>query len=134
MPRPGNIVDTAGKVLGTHRGFWNYTVGQRKGLGLAAKEPLYVLELNACRNEVVVGAVTETVRHEPELADCSWIAEEPEGEVQAKVRSASKMLPAFYRENELHFPDGVSGAAPGQSAVLYRNEEVPGGGIITDTK
>ena len=133
-PRPGNIVDTAGNVLGTHQGFWNYTIGQRKGLGIAAKEPLYVLELNACRNEVVVGPVSETMCHELELTDCSWITSEPEGEVLAKLRSASKMLTAFYQEGKLHFPDGVFAAAKGQSAVLYRGDEVLGGGIITEAK
>lgn len=133
-PRPGNIVDPSGKILGTHQGFWNYTIGQRKGLGIAAKEPLYVLELNACRNEVVVGPVSETMCHELELTDCSWITSEPEGEVLAKVRSASKMLTAFYQEGKLHFPDGVFAAAKGQSAVLYRGDEVLGGGIITEAK
>ncbi len=133
-PRPGNIVDPSGKILGTHQGFWNYTIGQRKGLGIATKEPLYVLELNACRNEVVVGPVSETMCHELELTDCSWISSEQEGEVQVKVRSASKMLAAFYQKNKLHFPDGVFAAAKGQSAVLYRGDEVLGGGIITETK
>ena len=133
-PCLGNIIDTAGNVLGSHDGFWNYTIGQRKGLGIAAKEPLYVLELNPCRNEVVVGPVSETRRHELELADCSWIASEPEGEVQVKVRSASKMLTAFYQEGKLNFPDGVFAAAKGQSAVLYRGDEVLGGGIITEAK
>ena len=133
-PRPGNIGDAAGKILGTHDGFWNYTIGQRKGLGIAAKEPLYVLELNACRNEVVVGPVSETMCHKLELTDCSWITSEPDGEVQVKVRSASKMLNAFYRENKLHFPDGVFAAAKGQSAVLYHADEVLGGGIIIEAK
>jgi len=133
-PRPGNIVDAAGNVLGTHQGFWNYTIGQRKGLGIAAKEPLYVLELNACRNEVVVGPVSETMCHELELTDCSWITSEPDGEVQVKVRSTSKMLAAFYQEDKLNFPDGVFAAAKGQSAVLYRGDEVLGGGIITEAK
>ena len=129
-PKVGNIVDAAGKVLGTHQGFWNYTIGQRKGLGIAAKEPLYVLDLDPCRNEVVVGGAADTIRHELALVDCSWIVEEPAGEVLAKVRSASKMLPARYERGKLYFPDGVSAAAKGQSAVLYGNGEVLGGGII----
>lgn len=133
-PRPGNIVDTTGNILGTHEGFWNYTVGQRKGLGVAAKHPLYVLEVNACRNEVVVGAQADTVQHELKLADSSWITKEPDGEVQAKVRSASNLVPAFYHNGTLFFPDGVFAAAKGQSAVLYRDDEVLGGGIITEAK
>ena len=129
-PLVGNIVDAAGEVLGTHQGFWHYTVGQRKGLGIAAKEPLYVLDLNPCRNEVVVGSAADAIRHELELADCSWIVEEPVGEVLAKVRSASKMLPARYESGKLYFPEGVFAAARGQSAVLYGNGEVLGGGVI----
>lgn len=133
-PRQGNIVDTAGNVLGTHEGFWNYTIGQRKGLGIAAKHPLYVLELNPCRNEVVVGNAEDTLKHGLKLADCSWIAAEPEGALTVKVRSASKMLAAFYQESKLHFPDGVFAAAKGQSAVLYRENEVLGGGIIAEVR
>ena len=134
-PRQGNIVDTAGNMLGSHEGFWNYTIGQRKGLGVAAKHPLYVLELNPCRNEVVVGNAEDTLKHELKLADCSWIAGgAPVGEVQVKVRSASKLLPAVFENDVLKFPDGVSAAARGQSAVLYRDEEVLGGGIIAEVK
>ena len=132
-PCLGNIIDIAGNVLGTHEGFWNYTIGQRKGLGVAAKHPLYVLELNPCRNEVVVGNAEETLKHELKLADCSWIAgDAPAGEVQVKVRSASKLLPAVFENDVLKFPDGVSAAARGQSTVLYRDEEVLGGGIIAE--
>ena len=129
-PRPGRIVDASGKILGTHAGFWNYTIGQRKGLGIAAKEPLYVLDINPCRNEVEVGGAAGTLRHELTLADCSWIVNEPEGEVLAQVRSASRPLAARYGNGKLYFPGGVSAAARGQSAVLYRGDEVLGGGII----
>ena len=129
-PRRGNIVDTAGNILGTHNGFWNYTIGQRKGLGIAAEHPLYVLELNACRNEVVVGGANDTLRHELTLADCSWISDEPCGEVQVKIRSTSRLFPAFFKKDTLTFTNAVSAAARGQSAVLYRDKEVLGGGII----
>ena len=133
-PRKGNIVDTAGNVLGTHEGFWNYTIGQRKGLGIAAKHPLYVLELNPCRNEVVVGNAEDTFKYELKLADCSWITVEPEGALTVKVRSASRLLPAHYSGRILYFPGGVSAAAAGQSAVLYRGDEVLGGGIIAEVR
>ncbi len=129
-PKIGSIVDTSGQVLGTHEGFWKYTIGQRKGLGVAAAHPLYVVELDPCRNEVVVGSAEEVVRHGLRLADCSWIVEEPRGEVAVKVRSVSKPLPAAFEDGVLNFPDGVAAAARGQSAVLYRNDEVLGGGII----
>ena len=129
-PREGNIVDTAGNVLGRHDGFWHFTIGQRKGLGVAAKHPLYVLELNPCRNEVVVGSADDTLQHELKLVDCAWITDEPSGEVQVKVRSASSLRNAVFEANKLVFPDGITAAAPGQSAVLYRDDEVLGGGII----
>ncbi|MGN0845076.1 MAG: tRNA 2-thiouridine(34) synthase MnmA [Kiritimatiellia bacterium] len=132
MPKTGNIVDISGKVLGSHQGFWNFTIGQRKGLGIAASHPLYVLELNPCRNEVVVGNAEETLRHNIKLADCNWIVEEPCGEVSAKVRSASQPLPAIFDHGVLTFPDGVSAAARGQSVVLYRENEVLGGGVIAE--
>ena len=133
-PKVGNIVDTSGQVLGTHEGFWNYTIGQRKGLGVAAAHPLYVVELDPCRNEVVVGSAEEVVRHELRLDDCNWIVEEPRGEVVVKVRSVSKLLPAVFEDGVLKFPDGVAAAARGQSAVLYRNDEVLGGGIIAGVR
>ena len=82
---------------------------------------------------MIVGNAEETLKHELKLADCSWIAGgAPAGEVQVKVRSASKLLPAVIEDDVLNFPDGVSAAARGQSAVLYRDEEVLGGGIIAE--
>lgn len=134
--RPGNIVDTEGRVLGSHRGFWHYTVGQRKGLGIAARRPLYVLELNPCRNEVVVGGADDVIEHRLELNDCHWIGETPSGPVEVKIRSAGTPVPAEALPGEnnamtLTIPAGVNAPAAGQSAVLYRGDEVLGGGIIT---
>ncbi len=135
-PRQGAIVDASGKKLGTHEGFWNYTIGQRKGLGVAVNQnPLYVLDLVPCRNEVVVGSMEDTIAHELKLTDCSWITgDAPSGEALVKVRSASKPLPAVFENNVLQFPEGVFAAARGQSAVLYRENEVLGGGIISETR
>ncbi|MBO4344520.1 MAG: tRNA 2-thiouridine(34) synthase MnmA, partial [Victivallales bacterium] len=76
--REGNIVDTSGKVLGRHKGFWHYTIGQRRGLGVASTHPLYVVELNACRNEVVLGDSSDVQHHEIDITDCTWICGEPE--------------------------------------------------------
>jgi len=137
--RPGHIVDTHGTVLGTHPGFWHYTIGQRKGLGVAAAHPLYVLDLNPCRNEVVVGAAAETVCHSFSIVDCSWISDTPENgaAVSVKIRSASRPVAAIVSEAEngtfvLNIPGGVASAARGQSAVLYREDRVLGGGIIEE--
>jgi len=93
-PRRGNIVDASGRVLGTHDGYWNYTIGQRRGLGVASARPLYVLAINACRNEIVVGDAENTVCHELSLEDFSWVSDVPHGEVEAKIRSASPSRPA----------------------------------------
>ncbi len=130
--RTGNIVDTAGKILGTHRGFWHYTIGQRKGLGIAAAHPVYVLELKACRNEVVVGSADDAVSHRLNLADCHWISEIPSGEAQVKIRSVSHSRSCRIDGVTLLIPGGVQAAAKGQSAVVYRDDEVLGGGIISE--
>ena len=75
------------------------------------------------------------VIHELKLTDCSWITgNAPSGEALVKVRSASKPLPAVFENNVLQFPEGVFAAARGQSAVLYRENEVLGGGIISETR
>ena len=76
--REGDIVSTDGRVLGRHQGFWNYTIGQRKGIGIAAREPLYVVRLDACRNEVVVGTRTELTRTEFRVTDLNWCATAPQ--------------------------------------------------------
>ncbi len=137
--RPGNIVDETGKILGQHTGFWKYTIGQRKGLCIAHPLPLYVVELNACTNEVVVGTVERTLGHSLIADTCNWTSIPPPEttmDVQIKVRSAGKPLegatvrPLGEGRYEARFATGIAGVAPGQSAVFYQNEVVLGGGII----
>lgn len=138
--RPGNIVDASGKVLGTHKGFWHYTVGQRRGLGIAAPESLYVTALNPCRNEVVVGSRLETRCGQLLVNDCNWVsAAEPDAafEAQVKIRSASTPVPARLQPQgdglwRIIFPDGVTAPAAGQSAVFYDGDLLLGGGVITE--
>ncbi|NLB69191.1 MAG: tRNA 2-thiouridine(34) synthase MnmA [Lentisphaerae bacterium] len=139
--RPGNFVDSQGNVLGKHSGFWKYTVGQRKGIGIAMPEPLYVKELNACRNEVVVGYADEVIFHKLIADDINWIAFEnleEKMEVRIKVRSAGEprpgavIMPVSGGRVEAAFEDGIAGVAPGQSAVFYQGDTVLGGGIITE--
>lgn len=117
-PREGNIVTRDGRTLGRHRGFWNYTVGQRKGLGVGGGTPYYVVRLDAARNEVVVAFRDEAIGHDLEI-------ESPVGRcdksLPVKVRSAGE--PRLLK-------DGILGIASGQSAVFYDGEEVVGGGII----
>lgn len=138
-PREGKIVDTSGRVLGTHRGYWNYTVGQRKGLGIGGGRKLYVLGVDACRNEVTVGGAEETRCATLRIADESWVAgrRPDDGPAQCKIRSASAPLDAEWdgASRTVRFaPPGAQGAAPGQSAVLYRGDEVLGGGVIAEAR
>jgi tRNA-specific 2-thiouridylase len=136
--KPGDIVDTQGKILGEHRGYWRYTVGQRKGLGVAAERPLYVLELNACKNEVIVGYEEETLCAGLLANNLNWlIAEKPaEMSVSVKIRSAQKEFPAkiIPRDDyiEVRFAEPQKAVTPGQSVVVYDGEYLAGGGVITE--
>ena len=117
-PVEGDIISTSGEVLGKHRGFWNYTIGKRKGLGIGGGTPYYVVGLNAERNEVIVGFKEESVRYDLELADTVG---EIDKSLPVKVRSAGE--PRLLK-------DGIVGIAPGQSAVFYRGDAIVGGGFI----
>lgn len=137
--RPGNIVDESGRILGAHTGFWKYTIGQRKGLGISNPLPLYVVELNACLNEVVVGTVEKTIGHTLVADSCNWISIPPPEtalDIQIKVRSAGQPIagaticPLDEGRYEAHFDSGIAGVAPGQSAVFFQGDVVLGGGII----
>jgi tRNA-specific 2-thiouridylase len=135
---PGDIVDSSGTVLGRHNGIWNYTVGQRKGLGIAYREPLYVLSIDVAKNMIVVGTEKETKRSVFTVTECSWNAFEwPAGRFTAKVkvRSAtpeaeSAVEPLGSNVVRASFSAPHSGITPGQSAVFYDNDIVLGGGII----
>ena len=135
-PAEGDIVDAAGVVLGRHRGHWRYTVGQRRGLGVSAAEPLYVLERRAAANEVVVGgrgqlAVT-TVKLgavvDRGLGDGRGLV------VQLRYRSASVPVAALAPEETgtvvVRLAEEFAGVAPGQAAVFYRDDVVVGGGRV----
>ena len=137
--RPGDIVDTSGRRLAGHNGFWHYTIGQRKGLGIGgAGDPYYVVELDACRNRVVVGRADEAVRAEFRIGDVvlgACGAEElSSGPIpcSVKIRSAGPPRgPAFLDGDLCRVPDGLSGVAPGQSAVFYDADgTVLAGGVI----
>jgi tRNA-uridine 2-sulfurtransferase len=135
---PGDIVDRAGRVLGRHDGVEFYTVGQRKGLGLAAGRPLYVLELDAAANRVVVGAEADLLRSEFRVGTCNWIpwAEPPASfECVAKIRYNHPGAPATVTPG----PDGTAhvrlhepgrAVTPGQACVFYQDDLVLGGGWI----
>jgi len=136
---PGDITDSSGKVLGHHNGIWNYTIGQRKGLGIAHSEPLYVIALEQETNRVVVGIRQETFRTSFLVSDLSWIAfdrlEQPR-EAAARIRSAQQekealIEPVDEQTVQVTFFHPTDAVTPGQSAVFYDGDLVLGGGIIS---
>jgi len=135
---PGDIVDRDGRLLGRHRGVRHYTVGQRKGLGLAAPAPLYVVAIDAAANRLVVGPESETLRRSAVVADCVWGPfEAPAARLEAavKVRSAARpagatVVPIESGRCRVDFTAPVAAVAPGQSAVFYDGDTVLGGGVI----
>ncbi|MDR1453232.1 MAG: tRNA 2-thiouridine(34) synthase MnmA [Candidatus Margulisbacteria bacterium] len=137
--KTGNIVDARGKILGTHNGYWHFTIGQRKGLGVAAERPLYVLDLNAAKNEVLVGYEEETLCRGLVADNINWlIAEKPERmSARIKIRSAQKEFPAEIIPRgdntiEARFAAPQKAVTRGQSVVVYDSEHVLGGGIIKE--
>jgi tRNA-specific 2-thiouridylase len=137
-PQKGDIVDTSGKVLGQHDGVHHYTIGQRKGLGVSAPEPLYVIELDAVNNKVIVGDRTKATQSECTVNRVNWVSiAEPTAPIHAAVqiryRSAPVGVTVIPLENSrvrLVFDEPQVSITPGQAAVWYENDKVLGGGII----
>lgn len=137
--KEGNIVNIDGKVLGTHKGIWNYTIGQRKGVGVSSTEPLYVLELRKDTNEVVIGPKDKTMKDTLRASDLNWIIEPTQKvltNIQARIRSTQQPtgVEATIEGDNLivKFDDMQKSIAIGQSVVLYDGDLVLGGGIITE--
>jgi tRNA-uridine 2-sulfurtransferase len=142
----GDIVDLDGRVLGRHAGIINFTVGQRKGLGIAAGEPLYVVRLDAATRRVVVGPRPALRTTRVQLRDVNWIGDGTLDDLGAgercdvfvKVRSSRSPQPAWFARAgdgfEVEFVAGEEGVAPGQACVLYDaaagQARVLGGGFI----
>ncbi len=135
---PGDIVNEQGEVLGRHQGIVHYTVGQRKGLGIAAPKPLYVLRLDARANRVVVTDREGLFAEGLEASHLNLLGVdhlEPGLAVTAKVRQGPREVAATVQAVDmdrfrLHFQEPVLSVAPGQYAVLYQGDLVLGGGII----
>ena len=139
--RPGRIVDSSDNTLGEHQGVINFTVGQRRGLGVAVGEPRYVVELDHHTSTVVIGSARELQASSLAVEGVSWVAgsppSDPEGEILVQIRAHGDPLPARLSPSGesnggvlATFADPQSGAAPGQAAVFYRADEVLGGGTI----
>ena len=137
--KPGNIVDTNGVVLGRHKGLPLYTVGQRKGLGIAAGKPMYVVALDRDANKVVVGSNEDVFGSELIAHDLNFITVDKLTKpmvVSAKIRYSAKESEAIVTpigDDQVHvkFSQPQRAITPGQSVVFYEDDIVVGGGIIT---
>ena len=134
--KEGNIVDLEGKVLGKHRGIWNFTIGQRKGVGVSSTEPLYVLELRKDTNEVVIGPQDKTMKDTLRASNLNWIVDFKGGRCEAKIRSTQQPTGVNVElKGEsiiVKFDDMQKSIAKGQSVVLYDGDIVLGGGVIEE--
>ena len=138
--KSGNIVNTEGKVLGKHFGIHNYTIGQRKGLGVSSPRPLYVIGFDLENNHVIVGDEERLYSNTLEADDVNWISiPEPFHEIEAtvKIRYRHEGEPAVLRSIHPHgirveFQRSVKSITPGQAVVFYDGDRVLGGGWIRD--
>jgi tRNA-specific 2-thiouridylase len=136
--QPGPIVDSGGHVLGQHGGLPFYTVGQRKGLGLASPEPLFVLRLEPAENTLVVGPATELGRDRLTAHSVNWIAGRPPAgqiEVQVKIRYKARPAAAVVTaladaRVQVRLAQPLRDITRGQAVVFYQREDCLGGGLI----
>lgn len=147
--KPGNIVHIDGRLLGSHDGIINYTVGQRKGIRIPGPEPLFVVRLDAGRNEVVVGPRSSLTTTGLVLRDVNWLGDEPldvatneDRQIFVRVRSSQPVQPAVLTRDEsgairILLTDGQEGIAAGQACVFYADNgpeaRILGGGTIVKT-
>ena len=137
-PKEGNIVNIDGNVLGKHTGLYNYTIGQRKGLGISNPVPLFVLGFNKEKNEVIVGEEDKLYKKELVVNDINLLLFDKINnwlEVDVKTRYSSKFAKAKIKQKdnntiEVIFEEAQRAITPGQSAVFYLDDIVVGGGKI----
>ena len=137
-PNKGDIVNKKGEVLGKHNGLYNYTIGQRKGLGISYKEPLYVIGFNSEKNQLIVGTNQDTYKNEMLVNNINWLLIDKLNEkkqVAVKTRYSAKEYKATIEQIEddlvkVIFEKPAQRITPGQSAVFYLDDVVLGGGKI----
>jgi len=134
---PGPLVTTSGEVVGEHRGFARYTIGQRKGLPGGGSEPRFVVAIRPARREVVIGGLADLEGHQVTLEEVNWLADPlREGDAcEVQVRYRARAVPATVvavgeRAATLVLAEPVRAITPGQSGVLYADDRVLGGGVI----
>ena len=131
---PGEIVDAGGRTLGQHAGVVDFTVGQRRGIGISAPTPLYVTEVRPAQKQVVVGLKKDLEVREVRVGDLNWFLDPSEAE-SVQVRYNGHPVPcevtsADEGEWVARLSEPVFGVAPGQSAVFYKGDRVVGGGVV----
>ena len=137
-PRPGKIVLTDGTVVGSHGGVQHFTIGQRRGLGVAWHEPLHVVRLDGAMNQVVVAPRSEAMRTDCAVAAINWVSIPPAAapmavQVQVRYRSepvTAQLIPTGASEARLVFETPQFSITPGQAAVFYAEDVLLGGGLI----
>jgi tRNA-specific 2-thiouridylase len=138
IPQSGPIITRDGKQLGVHSGLHHYTIGQRRGLGIAYTEPLYVLELDSQKNSVIVGTSEELFQKRIHISDIHWLAGHPPAlgnSYQVRIRSTHRGASAaisLHSDNTgtIEFAEAQRAITPGQFAVIYDNAELLGSGRI----
>ncbi len=139
LQQPGLIVDRAGKAIGEHQGLAFYTIGQRKGLGIASSVPVYVLEKDTAHNTLVVGPSEALGQQELVAENVNWVlGNPPDDTFRAQVKIRYKAVEAWSqvtlldgRDVRIRFDDSQRDITPGQAAVIYQGDICLGGGIIT---
>lgn len=139
---PGDIVNPQGEKIGTHKGIINYTVGQRRGLGIGGDiGVLYVVGLDVLKNQVIAGNKEDLITKKVHVENINWIAEEHPRvmDLEVKLRSRQEVVPArveFLEDNQaiVHLVDDFYGVAPGQGCCFYEGSRVLGGGFIKNSK
>ena len=138
LTQSGQIVDSAGAVIGDHSGIHRYTIGQRRGLGIANEKPLYVLQIERAKNQIVVGEADELESIEFIARGVNWIAlDEPSEPVRANVKvryrhepAAATIFPLSDHKARIVFDEPQRAITPGQATIFYDDDEVVGGGWI----
>ena len=136
--KEGNIINTEGKILGKHKGIWNYTIGQRKGMGISSSEPLYVIKLDKETNTVIVGNIDDTFKKTLIATEINYPSGRPikDGRYFAKIRSSQPLKECIVEvidgKIKVEFKDYQKSITQGQSVVIYDEELVAAGGIIDE--